>query len=141
VEAPVGQLRHGVARLMDRSAAGRIDQDACEPRLTRLRQRLARLEAPRPAGADAAAVQTACQRILGRRAACATTVHRGVEAADWTSQRDRLRALVTRVEVARDDVTIVWRIDPYPGDPDPEKKSLQLCRGSAQPLAGQHIPE
>jgi hypothetical protein len=30
------------------------------------------------------------------------------------------------VEVARDQVNIVFRIDPYPGDNDPEKKSLQL---------------
>ena len=26
-------------------------------------------------------------------------------------------------------VNIVFRIDPYPSDNDPEKKSLQLCRG------------
>ena len=35
---------------------------------------------------------------------------------------------------------IVFRVDPYAGDADPEKKSLQLCRGSDQPPAGQHIP-
>jgi hypothetical protein len=33
------------------------------------------------------------------------------------------------VEVARDNVNIVLRIDPYPGDADPEKKSWPLCRG------------
>ena len=57
-------------------------------------------------------------------------LHDGLEAADWASKRDLIRALVKRVAVARDDVNIVFRIDPYPGDADPEKKSLQLCRGS-----------
>jgi hypothetical protein len=33
------------------------------------------------------------------------------------------------VEVARHEVNVVFRIAPYQGDNDPEKKSLQLCRG------------
>jgi hypothetical protein len=37
---------------------------------------------------------------------------------------------VKRVEIAQNEVNIVFRVDPYPGDPDLEKKSLQLCRGS-----------
>src|SRR5262249_55839099 len=57
-------------------------------------------------------------------------VHSGLETADWASQRDLIRTLVKRVEVARDQVNIVFRVDLYAGDPDPEKKSLQLCRRS-----------
>jgi len=68
-------------------------------------------------------LQTELQLIIGRLEDCATKVHRGLETADWASQRDRIRTLVQRVEVARDDVNIVFRIDPYPGDNDPEKKS------------------
>jgi site-specific DNA recombinase len=63
-----------------------------------------------------------------------------LETADWASQRDLIRALVKRVEVAPNEVNIVFRIDPYPSDNDPEKKSLQLCRGRDKPSIGQHIP-
>jgi site-specific DNA recombinase len=140
VEAQIGKLRPGVARLLDSSAEGLIDKDEFEPRMTRLRQRLARLEEPRQAGADAAAVQTALQLIIGRLEDCATNVHSGLEAADWASQRDRIRTLVKRVEVARDQVNIVFRVDPYPDDADLEKKSLQLCRGSTQSAPGKHLP-
>ena len=70
------------------------------------------------------------RRIIGRLEDFAAKVQHGLAEADWTSKRDLIRALVKRVEVARDDVNIVFRIDPYPGDADPEKKSLQLCRGS-----------
>jgi uncharacterized membrane protein YgcG len=59
VEAQSGKRRQGVARLMDRDAEGRLDKDECEPRIPRLRQRLARLEAQRQAGVAVAAVQTA----------------------------------------------------------------------------------
>jgi len=73
------------------------------------------------------------RRIIGRLEDFAAKVQHGLAEADWTSKRDLIRALVKRVEVARDDVNIVFRIDPYPGDADPEKKSLQLCRGSDYP--------
>jgi site-specific DNA recombinase len=58
VAAQIGKLRPGVARWIDSSAEGLIDKDEFAPRIPRLRQRLARLEAQRQAGAAAAAVQT-----------------------------------------------------------------------------------
>src|SRR6266567_40463 len=80
VEAQLGKLRQGVARLIDRYAERLIDKDEFEPRITRLRQRLARLEEQRQAGADEAAWQTELQLISGRLEDFATTVHSGLEA-------------------------------------------------------------
>jgi len=139
VEGQISKLRQGVARLIDSYAEGLIDKGEFEPRVTRLRQRLARLEAQRQALADEAALHGELQLIIGRLEDFATKLHNGLEAADWASKRDLIRALVKRVEVARDDVNIVFRIDPYPGDPDSEKKSLQLCRGSGVPDTGQCV--
>src|SRR4029434_9399845 len=130
VEAQIGKLRQGVARLIDSYAEGLIDKDEFEPRITRLRQRLARLEEQRQAGAEEAALHGELQLIIGRLEDFAAKLHDRLEAADWASKRDLIRALVKRVEVARHEVNVVFRIDPYPSDNDPEKKSLQLCRGS-----------
>ncbi|HEX9872266.1 MAG TPA: recombinase family protein, partial [Candidatus Tectomicrobia bacterium] len=130
VEGQISKLRQGVARLIDSYADGLLDKDEFEPRITGLRQRLARLEGQRQALADEAALHGELQLIIGRLEDFATKLHDGLEAADWASQRDLIRALVKRVEVARDDVNIVFRIDPDPGDADPEKKSLQLCKRS-----------
>ena len=135
VEGQISKLRQGVARLIDSYAEGLIDKGEFEPRVTRLRQRLARLEEQRQALADEAALHGELQLIIGRLEDCAATLHDGLAATNWTSKRDLIRALVKRVEVARDDVNIVFRIDPYPGDSDPEKKSLQLCRGSEHPFS------
>src|SRR5713101_5916667 len=135
VESQISKLRQGVARLIDSYAEGLIDKGEFEPRVTRLRQRLARLEEQRQALADEAALHGELQLIIGRLEDCAAKLRAGLEAADWASKRDLIRALVKRVEVARDDVNIVFRIDPYPGDVDLEKKSLQLCRGSSEPPA------
>src|SRR5262249_10089813 len=108
-----------------------IDKSECEPRLTRLRQRVARLEEQRQALAEEAALQGALQLIMGRLEDCAATRHDGLAMADWARPRDLLRALGKRVEVARNKVNIVFRIAPYPSDTDPEKKRWQLCRGRA----------
>jgi site-specific DNA recombinase len=80
------------------------------------------LEEQRQALADEAAWHGELPLIIGRLEDCAANLHDGLAAADWASQRDLIRALVKRVEVARDEVHIVFRIDPYPGDVDPEKK-------------------
>jgi site-specific DNA recombinase len=136
VEGQSSQLRQGVARLIDSYAEGLIEKGEFEPRVTRLRQRLARLEEQRQALAAEAALHAELQLIIGRLEDCAAKVHAGLEAADWASQRALIRALVKRVEVAQDDVNIVFRIDQYQGDPDLEKKSLQLCRGSDHTTLG-----
>ena len=129
IEDQSSKGRQGVARLIDSYAASLIDKSEFEPRITRLRQRLARLEEQRQALAEEAALHGELQLIIGRLEDFATQLHDGLETADWASKRDLIRALVKRVEVTRNEVNVVFRIDPYPSDNDPEKKSLQLCRG------------
>ncbi len=139
LEEQLGKLRQGVARVIDSYADGLIDKGEFEPRILRLRQRMARLEEQRQQLAEEATLHTELQLIIGRLEDFAVKVHGGLEEADWASKRDLIRTLVKRVEVARDQVNIVFRVDPYSSDADPEKKSLQLCRGSSEPLASQHI--
>jgi len=140
LEEQLGKLRQGVARVIDSYADGLIDKGEFEPRILRLRQRMARLEEQRQQLAEEATLHTELQLIIGRLEDFAAKVHGGLEEADWASKRDLIRTLVKRVEVARDQVNIVFRVDPYSSDADPEKKSLQLCRGSGEPPVSQHIP-
>jgi site-specific DNA recombinase len=140
IEDQISKGRQGVARLIDSYAESLIDKSEFEPRMTRLRQRLARLEEQRQALAEEAALHGELQLIIGRLEDCAAKLHDGLETADWASQRDLIRALVKRVEVAPNEVNIVFRIDPYPSDNDPEKKSLQLCRGRGQSNLNEYPP-
>ena len=55
-----------MARLIDSDAEGLIDKAAFEPRITRLRQRLARLEEQRQALAEEATGQRELSLIIGR---------------------------------------------------------------------------
>jgi site-specific DNA recombinase len=141
VEEQLGKLRQGLARLIDSYAEGLLDKHEFAPRLLRLRQRIGHLDDQRRQLVDEAALHTELQLIIGRLEDFATKVHAGLAGADWTHKRDLIRALVKRVEVAQDQVNIVFRIDPYTGESDPEKKSLQLCRRSGFSPAGQHRPQ
>jgi hypothetical protein len=76
------------------------------------------------------------QLIIGRLEDFAAKLHDGLEAADWASKRDLIRALVKRVEVARNEVNVVFQIDPYLGDADLEKKVGSFVRGESAPPCG-----
>jgi hypothetical protein len=128
--AQLGTLRPGLARWIDRDAETLIAKHAVAPRSTRLRQRIAPGAAQRPQLAEPAALATDWRLIRGRLADVAAPVQDGLAAADGSRHREMSRALVTRVEVAYDQVHVVFRIEPRPRDPSPEKTSLQLWRGS-----------
>ena len=136
IEAQRGKVRQGVARVMERDAEGLLDQGEFAPRLPRLRQRLARLEEQRQQLADDAAMHAELPRIIGRLEDFAAQVHHGCAAVDWVRKRDLIRALVKRVEVTRDDVNIVFRVDPYAGESDPEKKVGNFVGGVRRPPCG-----
>jgi site-specific DNA recombinase len=130
LDTQIGKLRQGLARLIDSYAEGLMDKQEFAPRITRLRQRLTALEEQAHQLRDETALATELRLIIGRLEAFAARVHNGLEEADWTSKRELIRALVKRVDVAHDEVNVVFRVDQRPTDPDPGKKSLQLRRGS-----------
>ena len=130
LERQVGKLRLGLARLIDSYAEGLIDKQEFEPRVTRLRQRIAHVEAQCQQLAEAETLQRELQLIIGRVEEFATQVQQNLEALEWHRQREILRALVRRVEIGVDQVQVVFRVDAFSGEADPEKKSLQLCKRS-----------
>src|SRR5207245_11406778 len=66
VEAHLGKLRQGLARLIDSYADGLIDKQEFEPRSLRLRRRIAQVDAQRQQLVDDATFQTEWQLIIGR---------------------------------------------------------------------------
>src|SRR5262245_62219974 len=130
LERQVGKLRQGLARLIDSYAEGLIEKQEFEPRVTRLRQRMPHVEAQCHQLAEAETLQRALQLIVGRVEEFAAQVQQNLETLEWHRTREILRALVRRVEIGLDQVQVVFRVDAFARERDPEKKSLQLCKGS-----------
>src|SRR5207248_8546795 len=105
-----------------------------EPRVTRLRQSITHVEAQCHQLAEAETLQRELRLIVGRVEDFAAQVQQNLDNLEWQRKREMLRALVRRVEIGLDQVQVVFRVDAFAGEADPEKKSLQLCKGSEQPV-------
>jgi site-specific DNA recombinase len=128
VETQVHKLRQGLARLIDSYAEGLIDKGEFEPRITRLRQRLGQYEQQARRLGDELRVQDDLRMLIGQLESFAAQVRQGLEAADWSTCRELIRALVKRVDVESSQVRVVFRVPPAPFAASPETGVLPLCR-------------
>ena len=138
LQAQTSKLQQGVVRLIDSYAEGVIEKGEFEPRVARLRQRIATLEAQAQQIADSAQLQADLRLVIGRLDDFAAKVQDGLGEADWLTRRDIIRALVKRVEVSQDQVTVVFRVAPDPFVPSPEKGVLLHCSRRDVTRTGEH---
>jgi hypothetical protein len=117
LERQIARLRRGMDRLIDSYAEEVIDADEFKPRLSGLKQRLARLQTERDQAAAAHEAEHSLQLVIGRLEEFASRVRAGLDGLDWHGQRAVIRALVRRIEIDRDQVEVVFRI---PGMPSPD---------------------
>jgi site-specific DNA recombinase len=129
MQAQLVRLRRGIARLIDSYAEGLIDKAEFEPRLTRLRERVSRLEADAQRLQEEADVEREVRLLVGRLEQFAAQVRTGLQDADWQMRRELIRTLVKRVEIEEHQVRIVFRLTPV-GMPSPFEGTphgLQHC--------------
>jgi site-specific DNA recombinase len=127
LRAQIAKLQRGMARLIDGYAEGLIEKVEFEPRIKRMKQRVTVLEDQLQELADEALQQRELKLLIGQLEEFVTKVQRNLAAADWTMKREIIRALVRRVEIDKQEVTVVFRVGPDLSGPRPEKKSSQHC--------------
>lgn len=140
LRAQSNRLRQGIARLIDSYAEGLIAKDEFEPRVTRMKQRVTSLEDRMQQLADEAAQQRDLQLIISQLADFVAKVRGGLATADWRTRREIMRALVGRVEIDQQQVTVVFRVPPTSSPAGPDGSVLPDCRRGALSLVGQHCP-
>ena len=128
-----------MARLIDGYAEGLIEKVEFEPRIKRMKQRVTILEEHLQQLADEAVQQRELQLLIGQLEEFVTRVQRNLAAADWAMKREIIRALVRRVEIDRQEVTVVFRVGPDLSGQRPEKTSSQHCWGRALAAARQSV--
>jgi transposase len=133
---PGWYAKFSIGWVIDSYTEGLIEKDEFEPCVTRLRQRMAHIEEQCEALADEELLQREMHLIVSRLDDFAAQMERNLDDLEWAKKREIIRALVRRVEVGLEQVQVVFRVDSFPGESDPEKKSLQLCRGSMMRIFG-----
>ena len=111
-ELQLAKLRRGMNRLIDSYAEGLIERREFEPRIAGFRQRVQGWEAQASAMRDEAAQRRTLSLIIGRLEDFADRVRYRVAEADWHQRRELIRLLVKRIEIDREDVNIVFRVEP-----------------------------
>lgn len=123
----LAKIRQGIARLIDTYTDGFIDKDEFEPRIRRLRQRQSDLEEKLQQLNQELNQQQQLRLLITQLDDFAAKVAEGLDTADWHTKRELIRMLVQRVEIAQDDVNIVFRIPSSPFEFSPERGFLQHC--------------
>ena len=111
-QAQMAKVRQGIARLIDSYAAGYIEKLEFEPRITRLRQRLSNLEQKAKKIADELVLQEELRLVISRLEDFAAQVKGSLAEADWQTRRDLIRTLVKQVEIGKEEVNVVFRVQP-----------------------------
>ncbi len=133
----IQKVKRGIARLIDAYGEGLLDKGEFEPRIRGAKERLAKLEAEAQAQAEAATQEQELRLLIGHLQEFAERVQSGLAQADWSTQREIIRALVKRVEVDKEEVRVVYRVGPTPFVESPNGGILQDCgRGDHTALGG-----
>lgn len=138
LEKLIGQVQRRIARLVEMYADGYLEKDAFQRDMDSSRRRLSELESER-AGLETEEEQRAELRlVIGRLEAFAEQVRNGLETSDATRRRRIICALVKQVEVTREAVHIVYRVNPRPfAQTTPAEGNMPLCWGrSDAPYGG-----
>jgi site-specific DNA recombinase len=127
IERQLDKLRSGVGRLIDSYAEAVISKAEFEPRIARLRQRIAKLEGEATMLQDATEQARSLQLVIGKLETFAALVQDRLDEADWSSKRDIIRTLVRRIEIDDQCVRVIFRVDPPPSGS--AGRILQHCPG------------
>lgn len=111
-----------------------IDKSEFEPRITRLKERVAHLETQVQAVGQAVEQQRELRLVIGQLADFAATVRDRLDHLEWETCQAILRALVKRVEIDHDQVQVIFRIGPCPLPPELSTPVSQDCerRGTSR---------
>ena len=128
LQAQMNKVRRGIARLIDAYEQGLVDKSEFEPRIKAARQQLEQLEQQIKQQVDQQARQREMKLVIDNLQAFSASVTSGLEQADWQTRRQIITTLVKRVELQKEQVKIVYRVDLSPFDRRPARGNLEHCK-------------
>jgi site-specific DNA recombinase len=108
------QLEKGASRLIDSYASSIIDQQDFEPKIKQIKARIAQIDEQIEQGNQSQSAQRELFLVINHLEEFAKTINVNLATTDFITKRDTIRALVKRVEIYKDEVVVIFRIDPAP---------------------------
>ena len=129
----IGKMRSGMTRLIDAYQEGHLEKADFEMRITRLKDRLRKLESEAQTAGKAAWERANLQVMIEHVEMFAERVQAGLLDADWSTRREIMRALIKQVEVGEDGIRIVYKVHPCPFDSGAQGRHSQHCGKGEHP--------
>jgi len=121
------KVKQSISRLIDAYTAGFVEASDFEPRITRLKERLAKLNGELNGLVQEVQHKEELRLVFGRFEDFAEQINENLAAADWKHRREILRALVKRVEVVNETINIVYKVPDHPFVKGPQGGLLPHC--------------
>ena len=109
------QLEKGKSRLIDSYADGTIDKMDFDPKVRQLKVRLEQIDHQIQESRRNNAGQSELFLVINRLEEFASAVHGRLDTIDFVTKREVILGLVKRVEIHKDEILVVFRVDPDPG--------------------------
>jgi len=139
----IGQVKRRIARLVEMYADGYIEKDKFTRDIDISRKRLTELESERQGLRERESQREELRLVIGRLEGFAAEVRAGLDTGDIKARRRIICALVKQVEIAAEEVHIVYRVNPRPFPQTTQASgNMPICRGrpDAPPgLSGQPL--
>ena len=108
-------LDKGKSRLIDSYADGLIDKEDFEPKIRQIKVKLQHLEHQIKECKQSDITQLELFLVISRLEDFAKIVNGSLDSIDFHTKREIIRALVKRVEIHKEEVVVVFRIEPESG--------------------------
>ena len=122
----ISKLKAAISRLIDGYAEGYLAKAEIEPRIRRYKERLRQLETQAKDLSDKVQQQASLELVITRLENFSSNVKEGLEQLDWSGRRALIRTLVKRVEIDREHINVVFRVQES-SFPLGDDASLQHC--------------
>jgi len=148
LEKQIGQLQQGVSRLIDGYTDGVIEKAEFEPKIKSIREKIQALDKQIIASRQIKNVQQELYLVVRRVDEFAEQIKSQMTKVDFETKRQIIRALVKRIEIFKDEVIIVFRVEPGSEPIDGvtsdakvnvENQIMQDCKRSNLADSGQHL--
>jgi len=124
-------LEQGKSRLIDSYTEGLIGKVDFDPKMTHLKVKLKQVEEQIGASRQHQAGQVELFLVINRLEEFAAAVNGRLSSLDFNTKREIIRALIKRVEIHRDEIVVVFRVDPNPEVGSGEDGPKQLAGTSS----------
>lgn len=137
----IAKAKQAMSRLIDVYADGLIDTPQFEPRMRRLKDRLAQFDADLKTLNEQVVQDQELRLVFSQFDDFADQIKNGLTTASRPQQRQIVAAVVKRVEVNKSHVRIVYKVPVRPFANGPEGGLLQDCRSVAPGKVNTRLPK